>query len=75
MRVTQNTTLKYRFRDEIQLQESEEAEVRIRAHPKCPFENFAFTGEASIDGMWYYIAADGPMQEAVTRVSLLRRES
>lgn len=53
------TSIKHRFRSEIEIFECEEAKQKISEHPKCPFYEFAFTGICEIDMVWYYLAANG----------------
>ncbi len=65
--------LMYQFRDGIDILSSEEAETRILEHPKCPFYNFAFTGECELNREWYYVAANGSLNNPSTRVLLLRK--
>jgi len=72
-RVTTSMSMKYRFRGEIEIFECEEATEIIRAHPNCPFYQFAFAGECQIDREWYTIAANGPVYEATTQVILLKK--
>ena len=62
------SSIKQRFRDEIEIFECPEATQRILEHPKCPFTQFAFAGECEIDLMWYYIVANGPTNEPVTQM-------
>jgi len=62
------SSIKQRFRDEIEIFECPEATQRILEHPKCPFTQFAFAGECEIDLMWYYIVANGPTKEPVTQM-------
>ncbi len=49
------------LQDNIAILPSEEAVVKISAHPKCPFYKFAFAGECELDRIWYYIAANGSL--------------
>ena len=67
------SSIKYRFRDEIEIFECPEAAQRILEHPKCPFTEFAFVGECEIDLRWYYIAANGPIHELMTQIILLEK--
>ncbi len=75
--VTTASSIKYRFRDEIEIFECPEASQGILQHPKCPFTQFAFAGECEIDLSWYYIEAN----EAVSkndfkyRIKICRKES
>lgn len=43
------SSIKHRFRDEIEIFECPQAAERIQEHPKCPFTQFAFAGECEID--------------------------
>ena len=71
--VTTASSIKYRFRDEIEIFECPEASQRILEHPKCPFTQFAFAGECELDLRWYYIAANGPTHEPMTQIILLEK--
>jgi len=72
-RVITASSIKHRFRDEIEIFECAEASERILEHPKCPFTQFTFAGECEIDLGWYYIAANGPLHELLTQVILLEK--
>ena len=67
------SAIKHRFRDEIEIFDCPEASEKIIKHPKCPFTQFAFAGECEIDLRWYYIAANGPVHEAMTQIVLLEK--
>ncbi len=63
----------YRFRNEIEIFECEEAKQKISEHPKCPFREFAFWGQCEIDLKWYYLAANGSIFLPTTQVILLEK--
>ena len=67
------TSIKHRFRSEIEIFECEEAKQKISEHPKCPFYEFAFTGICEIDMVWYYLAANGSIFLPITQVILLEK--
>jgi hypothetical protein len=71
--VTTAHDVKFKFRDEIEIFECDEARERILEHPQCPFRQFAFWGECEIDLVWYYIAANGSVFNDGTQVILMEK--
>ena len=67
------SSVKHRFRDEIEIFECPEAREKIIEHPKCPFTQFAFVGQCEIDLRWYYIAANGPTHDPMTQIVLMEK--
>ncbi len=65
--------MSYRFQHEIEIFLSEVAADVIREHPKCPFYEFAWSGECEIDMKWHYIAANGSLFDDWTQIILLEK--
>ena len=67
------SSIKHRFRDEIEIFYCPEARERILEHPKCPFRQFGFWGECEIDMKWYYIAGNGAIYEFASQIILMEK--